>query len=168
MLVMLFSAADESTTRIFHLPSPDSLSHLSCLSCLSCPVPQICVGNRELDCMDVEFKADRPKSARLDPALPNDTSRRDLCLENDVLRAYRVKLAPGESIDGALAVEGGAGSESKGLGVGFAYLAVALKCARLSRGEVQAGDNWWGGGGVERTWSNVGGEEAEVMILQPK
>lgn len=118
--------------------------------------------------MDVEFKAGRPKPARLGPALPNDTPKRDLCFENHVLRAYRVKLAPGESVDGALAIEGGEGSESKGLEVGFAYLAVALKSARLSRGEVKAGGNWWCGGGVQDTWSNVGEQEAEAMILQPK
>lgn len=120
--------------------------------------------------MDVEFKADRPKPTRLDPALPNDAPKRDLCFENDVLRAYRVMLAPGEGIDVALAVEGekGKGSESKESGVGFAYLAVALRSAKLSRGEVQAGGNWWCGGGVEVTWSNAGEQEAEVMILQPK
>lgn len=136
--------------------------------------PQICVGKHNLDCMDVEFKADRPKPTSLGPALTNDTPKRDLCFENDVLRAYRVKLAPGESIHSALAaaVESAEGSESKqlltGVQVGFAYLAVALKGARLSSGEVKAGDNWWCGGEVEDAWSNVGEEEVEVMILQPK
>eukprot|EP00903_Cladosiphon_okamuranus_P018937 g17416.t2 len=81
-------------------------------------VHKICVGKHNLDCMDVEIKADRPKPASLDPALPNDGPKRDLCFQNDVLRAYRVKLAPGESIDGALTActdEGEEGSESKGL-----------------------------------------------------
>lgn len=120
--------------------------------------------------MDVEFKADRPKPDTLDPALPNEGPKRDLCFENDVLRAYRVKLAPGESINGALttAAEGGEGSESKGVGVGFAYLAVALNSARLSTGEVKAGGNWWCAGEVEDTWSIIGEQEGEVMILQPK
>ena len=132
--------------------------------------PQICVGKHKLDCMDVEFKADRPKPNSIGPALPNQVPKRDLCFENDVLRAYRVKLSPRESIRSALAVKGGGGSESKGVGVhvGLAYLAVALKGARLSMGEVKAGDNWWCGGEVEDAWSNVGEEEVEVMILQPK
>ncbi len=122
--------------------------------------------------MDVEFKADRPRPVSLPPALPNEGSKRDLCFENVVLRAYRVKLAAGESARGVLAVEveeggqGGGGGGSKG--EGFAYLAVAMESARLSRGEVKAGDNWWCGAGGEDSWSNVGEREVEVMILQPK
>ena len=125
-----------------------------------------------MDCMDVEFKADRPKPTTLGPALPNDIPKRDLCFENDVIRAYRVTVAPGGSVHSALTVESkvGEGSKPQELGVGFAYLAVALKRARLSRGEVKAGENWWcgGEGKVEDAWGNVGQEEVEVMILQPK
>ena len=120
--------------------------------------------------MDVEIKADRPKPASLGPALPNEASKRDLCFENDVLRAYRVKLGAGESVAEVLAAEErkteGEGGGSKG--VAFAYLAVAMKSARLSRGEVKPGDNWWCGAGAENSWSNVGEHGVEVMILQPK
>lgn len=126
-------------------------------------VTQICVGKRELDCMDVEFKADRPQPAILSPALTN-TSKRDLCFENGVVRAYRIKLAPGESIAGALDVDEGGGSRE----AGFAYLAVAMQSAKLSRGQVKAGDNWWCGGDIADTQSNVGDDEAEVMVLHPK
>eukprot|EP00752_Nemacystus_decipiens_P003359 g3106.t1 len=131
-------------------------------------VHKVCVGKHNLDCMDVEIKADRPKPTSLGPALRNDIPKRDLCLDNDVVRAYRVKLAHGESIQSALAGEGGEESESRELGGRFAYLAVALKSARLSRGDVKAGDNWWCGGGAEDAWDNVGEEAVEVMILQPK
>lgn len=124
--------------------------------------------------MDVEIKADRPRPASLSPALPG-TSRRDLCFENGVLRAYRVKLAPGECIGSVFDTGGGDGSV---VPVPFGYLAVAMNIAKLSRGEVKPGDNWWCGkasGDVsaghatadDGAWSNVGEEEVEVMILQP-
>lgn len=127
--------------------------------------------------MDVEFKADRPRPASLPPALPDETMKRDLCFENSVLRAYRVKLAAGESVRGVLAVAdeqgetegGGGGSTGQETNVGFPYLAVAMKNARLSRGEVKAGDNWWcGAEGEDSSWSNDGEHEVEVMILHPK
>jgi len=123
--------------------------------------------------MDVEFKADRPRPASLPLALPNETLKRDLCFENNVLRAYRVKVAAGESVRGVLDVATKEGERERGegdsKGVGFAYLAVAMKNARLSRGEVKAGDNWWcGAEGEDSSWSNDGEHEVEVMILHPK
>ncbi|CAM9454767.1 unnamed protein product [Ectocarpus sp. 12 AP-2014] len=135
----------------------------------------ICVGNRKLDCMDIEIKVDRPRPASLSPALPR-TSQRDLCFENDVLRAYRVKLAPGECISSVFDAEGGDGSM---VPVPFGYLAVAMTIAKLSSGEVKPGDRWWcgkssgdiragdAGTTADGAWSNVGEEEVEVMILQP-
>lgn len=126
-------------------------------------VTQVCVGNHGLDCMDVEIKPDRPRLANLSPALPN-TPKRDLCFENEVLRAYRIKLSPGESIAGAHGVEEGGGS----MEAGFAYLAVAMQAATLSGGEVKAGDNWWCGSGTADRQCNVGDHEAEVMALHPK
>lgn len=113
--------------------------------------------------MDVEFKSDRPGPASLSPALPN-TSTRDLCFENNVVRAYRIKLSPGESIAGALNVQEGDGSKE----AVFVHLAVAMQSARLSGGHVKAGDSWWCGGGAAETQSNVGDDEVEVMALQPK
>ncbi|CAM9309493.1 unnamed protein product [Ectocarpus fasciculatus] len=136
----------------------------------------ICVGNRKLDCMDIEIKEDRPRPASLNPALPS-TSQRNLCFENGVLRAYRVKLAPGECIGSVFDTGGGDGS------VPFGYLAVAMNAAKLSSGGVKPGDSWWcckasgdvsagdatatGTDGADGAWSNVGEEEVEVMILQP-
>lgn len=130
---------------------------------LSCDT-QVCVGNRGLDCMDVEIKPDRPRPSSLCPALPN-TPKRDLCFENEVVRAYRIKLSPGESIASAHGVEEGGGSKK----AGFAYLAVAMQGAKLSGGEVKAGDNWWCESGTTADRQcNVGDHEAEVMALHPK
>ncbi|CAM9402374.1 unnamed protein product [Ectocarpus sp. 12 AP-2014] len=137
-------------------------------------IHKICVGNRKLDCMDIEIKVDRPRPASLSPALPR-TSQRDLCFENDVLRAYRVKLAPGECISSVFDAEGGDGSM---VPVPFGYLAVAMTIAKLSSGEVKPGDRWWcgkssgdiragdAGTTADGAWSNVGEEEVEAARVR--
>ncbi|CAM9217391.1 unnamed protein product [Scytosiphon promiscuus] len=144
-------------------------------------IHKVCVGRHDLDCMDVEIKADRPRPTRnIGPALP-DTSKRHLSFENDVLRAYRATLLPGDNIDDIFAHHGGADGEKRA-GGDLNCLAVAMKSAKLSRGNIQAGDSWWCDGISEdvsaadggdahggKSWSNVGDqEEAEIMILQPK
>lgn len=122
---------------------------------------QVCVGKNDLDCMDVEIKDDRPVPTTPREALPDNKSR-ELCFENDVLFAYRVKLAPGQGISGS--------GENHSLG--FASLFVALKEATLSRGLVKLGDRWWVGEGAmmgpDGREANEGKEEAEIMVLVPK
>lgn len=131
----------------------------------------------ELDCMDVEIKANRPKPTRsIGPALP-DTSKRHLSFDNDVLRAYRTTLAPGQDI-GDIFAHDGSGTEAGG---DFACLAVAMKSANLSRGKVEAGHSWWcdgicrdgsaadgDSGHKGKSWRNIGEQEADIMLLQPK
>lgn len=127
-------------------------------------IHKICVGERKLNCMDIEFKADRPKPAS--PFLPlSSTASRELCLENDVMRAYRVTAAPGEDVySTTLAAEEGVASESP-------YAVVAMKDAKkLSGGVVKAGDLCWrdggSGDGVEEKFACE--EGAELMVVQPK
>lgn len=115
-------------------------------------------GDRKLDCIDLELKADRPKPTSQRTPLHN-TPNREKCFENDDMRAYRVKIAPGQSLRDA----------DEGSGVIFPCLFAAMKDAKLSRGDVEIGDTWWGDGepgdGLE---TNIGEEETEVMILEPK
>lgn len=119
------------------------------------------MGKDDLDCMDVEIKDDRPAPATPHEAL-SDNKSRELCFENDVVRAYRVKLTPGQGISGS----------GPNHSLGFACLFVALNEATLSRGSVKPGDRWWfdegamvGPNGRE---ANEGKEEADIMVLAPK
>lgn len=113
--------------------------------------------------MDIEFKADRPKSTS--PSLPlAGTASRELCLENDVMRAYRVTVAPGENVYSTLAAE-------EGLASGSPYLIVVMRdVTKLSGGLMKAGDTCWrdgrSGRGVEEKFACEDG--AELMVVQPK
>lgn len=113
--------------------------------------------------MDIEFKADRPKSTSPSPPLAS-TARREMCLENDVMRAYRVTVAPGENVYSTLAAEEGLASVSP-------YLVVLMRDVNmLSGGLLKAGDTCWrdgrAGGGVEENFASEDG--AELMVVQPK
>lgn len=111
--------------------------------------------------MDIEFEADRPKSASAFLPLAS-TASRELCLENDVMRAYRVTVAPGEDVYSTLKAEEG-GAE------GSPYLIVVMRDAKkLSGGVVTAGDTCWrdGTSGVEDKFACEDG--AELIIVQPK
>lgn len=130
---------------------------------------QVCVGQKDLDCMDVEIKDDRPtpKSPRV--PLP-DTSNREMCFENAVVRAYRVKVAPGQPISGG---EADSSSQTLQSLIEFPCLIVAMADAKLStKGAVKAGDRWWhepaaGDCQPEERETNEGVQEAEMMILEP-
>lgn len=120
---------------------------------------QVCVGKSDLDCMDVEIKADRPKTEDPSPPLANISSR-EICFENDVLRVYRIQVAPGDGVNGP---------DGEGSSVSPPCLVVAMCDAKLSRGNVKAGVVWWLGGGLaESSDSNDGDQEAVVMVLEPK
>lgn len=148
------------------------------------------MGNRALNCMDIELKADRPKAEI--PFLPLvDTASRELCLENEVMRAYRVTVAPGEDVYSVLAAE-------ERVAVGSPYLVVVMRDVvmrgankveegggvtaggmkddkedgkKLTEGGlVKAGTTFWrdgtcGGGGEDKFACEDG---VELMIVQPK
>ena len=119
---------------------------------------QICVKDKRLDCMDVEFKADRPR-----PSSPREplcsTANHEMCFENEVLRAYRVKVAPGKRIYGV----------EEGAALTRPCLVVAMNAGRFTRGAVGAGDKWWVNGVSEdRSETNVGDHQAELFLLEPK
>lgn len=145
------------------IPANPAFRTLRCL-CTHHP-QQVCVGNRKLNCMDIEFKADRPKSAS--PFLPlASTASSELCLENDVMRAYRVTVAPGQDIYGTLAAE-------EGLASGCPYLIVVMRDAKkLSGAVLTAGDTWWrdgtSGDGVRDEDNFTCEDGAVLMIVQPK
>lgn len=120
---------------------------------------QVCVGKCDLDCMDVEIKADRPKAPHLSPVLVN-TASREMCFENDVLRVYRIKIAHGNKFNAP---------DEDGSTASFPCLVVTMCDAKLSRGNVAAGMVWWLDEGLAGSLdSNDGDREVAVAILQPK
>lgn len=100
--------------------------------------------------MDVEIKADRPKPPTLRMAM-SDTSTRTLCFENGQLRAYRIQLPAGGTMDQ----------------FEFPCLVVMMTKAVFRRGEVKRGARWWCEDG-DILGENVGNSDAEVMILEPR
>lgn len=148
-----------STQPLTFCLRPSDSVHVNSASCFVSV--QICVGKNDLDCMDVEIKDDRPAPATPREALPDNKSR-EMCFENDVLRAYRVTLAPGQGISGS----------GKNKSIGIPCLFVALSEAKLSTGVVRPGDRWWVGlgatVGVNGREANEGDTHAEIMVLEPK
>ncbi|CAM9362057.1 unnamed protein product [Choristocarpus tenellus] len=120
-------------------------------------VHKVCALTKDLNCMDIEIKGGRPHPTAPCPALGSSAGR-NMCFENDYIRAYRVVLAPAQDV---------AGKEE----FTFPCLLVALTESKLSVGDVHAGDHWWHDGGQPNSscpWGNRGVTEARLMIIETK